>query len=197
MAERKIWMKELTINLVAGFKLFRKDREFAAFCYSCQDSVVKPALALHEKLLTSTHHFYLDTNPFIVWNRGQELEMSADFFENLDKLQCDDILRNRKHLHLAKLDPRPTVEDLKTDLTNVMTVCPGLYMRQIGKGDAIKAPVVVRKQQVLVAYGSAERKQKFMDKGERTLMSHIYFGHKERERPADNPWAAWRQIAWG
>jgi hypothetical protein len=196
-AERKMWMKELTLNLVAGFKLFRKDKDFVAFCISCQDSVVKPALRLHEKLLTSTHHFYLDVNPHIVWNQQRDLEMSPDFFENLDKLQCDNILQNRKHFNVEKLDPAPTLEDLKASLTNVLTVVPGLYMRQIGKGDAIKPPIVVRKQQVLVAYGTPEKKQKFMDKGQRTLLSYVYFGQKERDRTAENPWTAWRHIAWG
>lgn len=190
-------MKDLTLNLVAGFKLFRKEKDHVAFCYSCQDTVIKPALRLHEKLLTSTHHFYLDINPHIVWNHQRDLEMSPDFFENLDKLQCDNILQNRKHFNVEKLDPAPTLEDLKINLTNVLSVVPGLFMRQIGKGDAIKPPIVVRKQQVLVAYGSPDKKQKFMDKGQRTLLSYIYFAQKERERTAENPWTAWRHIAWG
>ncbi|OIW27610.1 hypothetical protein CONLIGDRAFT_633977 [Coniochaeta ligniaria NRRL 30616] len=195
--DRKTWMKDLTLNLVAGFKLFRKEKDFVAFCFSCQDAVIKPALRLHEKFLTSTHHFYLDINPHIVWNQQRDLEMSPEFFENLGKLQCDNILQNRKHFNVEKLDPVPTLEDLKATLTNVLTVVPGVYMRQIGKGDAIKPPMVVRKQQVLVAYGSPEKKHKFMDKGGRTLLSYVYFGQKERERTAENPWTAWRHITWG
>jgi hypothetical protein len=155
-------MKVLTLNLVAGFKLFHEGKDSVAFCFNCQDNVIKPALRLHEKLLASTHYFYLDINSHIVWNRQRELESSPSFFENLDKLQCDNILQNRKHLNLEKLEPRPTLEDLRANLTNVLTVCPGLYMRQVGKGDAIKPPIVVRKQQVLVAYGDPEKRQTFM-----------------------------------
>jgi hypothetical protein len=188
--------KELTVELAGALSLFYKEKDFPPFCYSVQDNVIKPALALHEKLLTSTHHFYIDINPYIVWNKEQNLEMSTDFLENLDKLHCENILQNRKRFDVAKLDPAPGREELTMDLFNVLTVAPGLYMRQIGRGDAIKPPVVVRKQKTLVSYGPAEKKQKFINDGQRTLMSYIYFT-KEKDRSAEGSWASWRHVAWG
>ncbi|KAB5583556.1 hypothetical protein GE09DRAFT_1278750 [Coniochaeta sp. 2T2.1] len=197
-SERSAWRKHLVVDLAKGFKLFRTEKEFVPFCISCQDAVIEPAIRLHEKLLTSTHHFYLDTNPYIISNQQRGLEMNPEFFENLDNLQCENILQNRKHFNAIKLDPSPTFEELKETLTNVLTVVPGMYMRQIGKGDAIKPPVVVRKQQVLVAFGSQEKRDRFLCKGQRTLMNYIYFGHKEKEKEREESrLGAWAKITWG
>ncbi|KAB5585570.1 hypothetical protein GE09DRAFT_1234120 [Coniochaeta sp. 2T2.1] len=196
--ERLAWRTKLVVDLVGGFKLFRKDKEYVPFCISCQDTVIEPAFRLHEKLLTSTHHFYIDTNPYIVWNQQRGLETNPEFFANLDNLQCENILQNRKHFDVTKLDPPPTFEELKDNLTNVLTVVPGLYIRQIGKGDAIKLPVVVRKQQVLVVFGGQEKRDRFLGKGHRTLMNYIYFGQKEKEKEKEESrLGAWAKMTWG
>ncbi|KAK3343598.1 hypothetical protein B0T25DRAFT_462734 [Lasiosphaeria hispida] len=192
-------VKELTLELSAMFKIFRntKDKERKS-CYFCQESVIKPAVTLQEKLLTSTHHFYLDLNPYIIWNMRQELEISPEFLANLPKLQCENILQNRKPFNIAKLDPRPAKNQLDRDLTNVLTVVPALYMRQIGKGDAIKEPTVVRKQQVLVAWGDDKKREKFAANSERTLVNRLYYlGHEREERPFNNLLASWRHLTWG
>ncbi len=190
-------IKELTLDLAGGLHLFYRSKDSNKFYLSVQDTIIKPAVALHEKLLTSTHHFYLDLNPYIVWNQRQELEMSPDFLENLDKLKCENILQNRKPFVLSKLDPKPTRDELLRDLTNVTTISPGLYLRQVGKGDAIKAPIVVRPQHVLVAWGNEAKRQKFAANSERTLMSHLYYLQREKsERNAESTWAQWRTIAW-
>ncbi|KAK0705552.1 hypothetical protein B0H67DRAFT_497653 [Lasiosphaeris hirsuta] len=194
-------IKDLTLDLATSFKIFRgtRDKDWNKFCYSCQDSVIKPAITLQEKLLTSTHHFYLDLNPYIIWNLRQELETSPDFIINLPKLKCENILHNRKPFNIAKLDPRPTKDQLDKDLTNVLTVVPALYMRQIGKGDAIKEPMVVRKQQVLVAWGDDKKREKFSASyKERTLLNRLFFSGQERsERPLNNILAPWKHITWG
>lgn len=152
--------------------------------------------------MTSTHHFYLDLNTYILWNTRQELEMSPDFIHDLPKLKCENILQNRKPFNLTKLDPRPSKEQLYKELTNVVTVVPALYMRQVGKGDVIKAPTAVRMQHVLVAWGPQERREKFLANGERTLLHHLCFSHRDgRERAqeggvAAHAWAQWRNMQW-
>jgi len=186
------------MDLCNGLKLFRREPDIHAFYTSCQENVTLPAMKLHEKLLMSTHHFYLDLNPYIVWNNRQDLETSPDFLENLGNLKCENMLQNRRPLNLAKVDPPPTRDDLFRDLVNVLTVAPGLYMRQIGRRDAIKEPIVVRKQHVLVAYGPQDKRDRLMSNGDRTLMNWIYFSARDKhERSAEGPWAAWKHITWG
>jgi hypothetical protein len=189
-------IKELTIELTSTFKVFRKEKDWHKSCFSCQESVVKPAVEFHEKLLTSTHHFYLDLNPYIIWNARQELEMSPDFLDNLTKLKCENILQNRKPFIITKLDPKPTREQLLRDLVNVATIVPALCMRQIGKGDAIREPIVVRMQQVLVAWGSQEKRDKFTSNNERTIMNRLYYSSRERQDRNDGVWAQWKSIPW-
>ena len=187
--------RDLTLELASIFKALRRDKEKVEFCYSCQEQVVKPAIELHERLLTSTHHFYLDLNPYVIWNTRQELEMSPDFLDNLPNLKCENILQNRRPFHLAKLDPRPTEEELYRDLTNVVTTVPALYMRQVGKGDVIREPTVVRMQQVLVAWGSQDMREKLFANSQRTLMHRLYYS--QREKQEGGVWAQWRNMPWG
>jgi len=147
---------------------------------------------LHEKLMTSTHHFYLDLDTYVVWNANQDLEMSPDFVRHLPALKCENILQNRKPFSLAKLDPRPGKEQLYRELVNVATVVPALYMRQVGKGDVIKEPTIVRPQVVLVAWGPEEKREKFVNNGERTLMHHLCFSHRDRQDGVVRSLMGWR-----
>jgi hypothetical protein len=193
-------IRDLTTDAASLFKIFRKDKEWNKLCLACQESIIKPAIRLHEKLMTSTHHFYLDLNPYVLWNARQELEMSPEFIHDLPKLKCENILQHRKPFNITKLDPRPPKEQLYKELTNVATVVPALYMRQVGKGDVIKAPTAVRMQHVLVAWGTQERREKFLKNGERTLLHHLCFSRSERERAQEgggsNAWAQWRNMPW-
>lgn len=53
------------------------------------------------------------------------------------------------------------------------TVVPALYMRRVGRGDVIKEPTIVRMQQVLVAWGPQDKRDKFLADGQRTLMHQL------------------------
>jgi hypothetical protein len=191
-------IRELTTEVASLFKVFRREKDWNRLCLACQEGIIKPAVTLHEKLMTSTHHFYLDLNPYILWNSRQELEMSPDFLQDLPKLRCENILQNRKPFSVTKLDPQPSKEQLYKDLNNVATIVPALYMRQVGKGDVIKEPTVVRMQQVLVAWGPEEKREKFLANGERTLMHHLCFARRDREeRTQEGGVWQWRGLQWG
>ena len=166
------------------FNIFRKDEEWNKLCLACQDNIIKPAAKLHEKLMTSTDHFYLDLNTYVLLNARQGLELSPDFMHDLPKLKCENILQNRKPFNVTKIDPRPSKEQLYKELSNVATVVPALYMRQVGKGNVIKAPTAVRMQQVLVAWGPQERRDKFLKNGERTLLHHLCFSRSDKREHA-------------
>lgn len=188
-------LKDLTTELASIFRPFRRDREWHKLCQSCHETVIKPAVELHEQLITSTHHFYLDLNPYSIFNSRQEAEMSPDFIENLSKLKCENILQNRRPFILSKLNPAPTEEELCEDLVNVATIVPGLYMRQVGRGDAIKPSIVVRQQQVLVAWGTQEQREKFVNNNERTLISQICFSTRDRAFDGGFQWK--NALPWG
>ncbi|AEO62064.1 hypothetical protein MYCTH_2113928 [Thermothelomyces thermophilus ATCC 42464] len=177
-------IRELTADVASLFKVFNHDKDWNRLCHACQESIIKPALKLHEKLMTSTHHFYLDLNPYIVWNSQQELEMSPEFLQDLPKLKCENILQNRRPFGVAKLEPRPSKQQLYKELLNVATVVPALYMRKVGKGDNIKEPTVVRMQHVLVAWGPEEKRKRFLANGERTLLHQLCFTRRNRQERA-------------
>ena len=174
---------KMTEQLAECFRPFYREKHdelaWSAWLLNFQEHCVMPAMKLHEKFLTATHHFYCDLNPYMV-SSGNELQPSLEFFSNLHNLDCENVLQNRKRFVPAKMDPSPSMDDLLNDLTNVMTMIPGLYMRKIGQGDAIKEPTLVRKQQMLVAYGTRERRERVFTKASRTLLNQIYYARSER-----------------
>ncbi|KAL2265815.1 hypothetical protein VTJ83DRAFT_6915 [Remersonia thermophila] len=175
--------RELTFELGSLLSVFRKDKDDWQHkaLRGLHDEMVVPAIRLHEKLMTSTHHFYLDLSTYMIWaGRQHEFEPNPDFWRDAGQLRCENILQNRKPFVLSKLDPAPGAEDLFRDLMPVATVAPALYMRQVGKGDVIKEPTPVRQQHVLVAWGPEEKRQRFLDRGQRTLVHHIYYSARER-----------------
>ncbi|CEI69521.1 hypothetical protein FVEN_g7041 [Fusarium venenatum] len=163
----------MTRELANILKIFFKKDQFNWFCQNTCQRVVAPAMKLYEKLQISTNHFYLDINSFIV-RAGGQLTTSTDFIDTLENLDCKNVLQNRKTFNLGKLDPPPSKKELYHHLHNVCTVVPALYMRQIGQRDAIKDPIVVRKQQMLVAWGPEEKRNAYQENGDRTLVSHLY-----------------------
>jgi predicted nuclease with TOPRIM domain len=163
----------MTRELTNILKIFFKKDQFNWFCQNTCQRVIVPAMKLYEKLQISTNHFYLDVNSFIV-RAGGELTTSTDFIDTLENLDCKNVLQNRKTFNLGKLDPTPSKKELYHRLHNVCTVVPALYMRQIGQRDAIKDPIVVRKQQMLVAWGPEEKRNAYQENGDRTLVSHLY-----------------------
>ncbi|TFA99437.1 hypothetical protein CCMA1212_008747 [Trichoderma ghanense] len=172
--------RDMTLDLADILRIFCKKDKFTWFCQNMEDNCVKPAMALYEKIQVSTNHFYLDIQPYIAWS-GSRLSLSPEFVESVDKLDCRNILQNRKAFNMAKLDPQPTKKELYLNLLNVCTVVPALYIRQIGQRDAIKAPAVVRKQQMLVAWGPEEKRDKFTEEGDPSLVSLLFFP-KSRKR---------------
>ncbi|KAL7934901.1 hypothetical protein V8C35DRAFT_300130 [Trichoderma chlorosporum] len=165
--------RDMTMDLVDILRIFcNKKEKFQWFCQNMEENCIKPAMALYEKIQISTHHFYLDIQPYIAWS-GSRLALSPEFTDNVEKLDCRNILQNRKAFSMAKLDPRPTKKELYLNLLNVCTVVPALFIRQIGQRDAIKAPSIVRKQQMLVAWGSEEKKDKFVEDGDASIVSFL------------------------
>lgn len=176
--------RKLTLGLAQKLRILSKRCDWESFCQSLSEECILPAMELYEKMQISTHHFYLDINPMIIWHRDGSLTTCLDFYGSLDQLDCSNVLQNRKAFAVAKLDPPPTRKDLMDQVINVCTVAPALYMRRVGQRDAIKEPTVVRKQQTLVAWGTEETRQKFLDRGERTIASHLYC-FRERWSPWD------------
>jgi len=166
----------MTRELANILKIFIEKDQFHSFCQNTCQRVVMPAMKLYEKLQISTNHFYLDINSFIV-RSGGELTTSTDFIDTLKNLDCKNVLQNRKTFNVDRIDPPPSKKELYHRLHNVCTVVPALYMRQIGQRDAIKEPIVVRKQQMLVAWGPEEKRRLYQENGDRTLVSHLY-GYK-------------------
>ncbi|KAK5997204.1 hypothetical protein PT974_02557 [Cladobotryum mycophilum] len=179
--------KDMTTELGSMLQIFCKKDQFQWFCQNMEENCVAPAMALYEKLQVSTHHFYLDINPYISWGPGNRISLSSEFIDNVGTLDCKNILQNRKGFNMAKMDPQPTKAQLHKELMNVCTVVPALYIRQIGQRDNIKAPTVVCKQRMLVAWGSEEKREKFANEGDPTLVSQLYFP-KSKKKGEGWPW---------
>lgn len=196
--EREYRMGKLADHLGDMLKIFRKENDDQLFKMSCREACIRPAVILHEKFLMSIHHFYVDLNPYLVWNQARQLVKAPDLLDHLGDLHCEDLMQNRRALNLARADPPPTRENLWQNLDNVMTVSPAVLMRQIGRGSKMNDPVVVRKQHILVAYATPEKKQDMYKKTPRPLINAIFNAQWERyEKPSGDPWTTIKGIMSG
>jgi hypothetical protein len=160
--------QRLTGHLGDVFRVFCQKERMDWFYHGFETECVTPAMALYEKLQCSVHHYYLDISPYIVWSPGSsqtQVEASPEFIDSIRDLNCCDLLKNRKAFNLNKMDPAPSKADLYENMTNVCTLAPALFMRQIGRRDAIKERVLVRRQQMLVAWGNEEKKREYKARG--------------------------------
>ncbi|KAH7250090.1 uncharacterized protein BKA55DRAFT_594251 [Fusarium redolens] len=153
---------EMIVELSNILEVFSKGEDPHSCYQDLIDLAVYPAIKLYEKLQVSTNHFYLDISPSIAGVDG-ELNTTSRFIDLLMRLDCKNVLQNRKRFNLQKLDPPPSEQDLYHNCTI-----------QVGQRDAIKNSTVVRKQKILVAWGSEEQRRAYQDNGCRTLISHLY-----------------------
>ncbi|KDN66060.1 hypothetical protein CSUB01_07208 [Colletotrichum sublineola] len=186
--------RELTHELASMFKILCRRDKIEWFLNGFGAHCIKPAMQLYEKMQVSTNHFYFDINLYIICGPDGEIETSPDFFDNLLDLDCKNVLQNRKAVNFAKMDPPPSKMELYHRMLNVCTLTPALYMRQIGRNDTIKEPQTVRRQRMLVAWGPQEKRDIFLESGDRTLLYHLYCARSEREKQEAGGWATFR---WG
>ncbi|KAG7125411.1 hypothetical protein HYQ44_001380 [Verticillium longisporum] len=184
--------KEIAQDLVTLLGIFCSRDQTDAFCTGFVQQCVRPAMKLYEKILISTHIFYLDPTPYVAWVRDStgDVELSSSFWEHVaeHKLECKNVLQNRKTFDPRKLNPEPTKRELCQNLEVVCMVAPPMCMRQIGRQNTVREPDLVRKQQMLVAWGSEEQRIKFKKGGDQTLISAIWAVNK-REGRAGFRWA--------
>ncbi|KAF6833718.1 hypothetical protein CMUS01_06465 [Colletotrichum musicola] len=185
-------VEHLTRELASIFSILCARGKEESFHRQFEKHCIKPAMMLYEKMQVSTHHFYFDMNPYIMWGPEGELLSTPDFVDNLHDLDCRNILQNRKAFNVTKMDPPPTKRALYEHLLNVCTLAPALMMRQVGRKDVIREPQVVRRQQMLVAYGPVEKRDSFQKDGDQTLLSHLCSAKSERERAEAGGWSPFR-----
>ena len=186
--ERDDRVISLALEMTAALKPFGKEKDESAIFESFQNSVIVPAVLLHEKFLTSTHHFYLEMEPHMTWSKDGIPEALPSFLDELraeKKLDCRNIMQNRSPLRPPKPGvPPPTRAELERNTENVLTLTPGLFMRRVG-GEGISAmaatvtapprlPTTIRKQQMLVASASPEAIDQFISSGSPTLMRRLF-----------------------
>ncbi|KAF5533100.1 hypothetical protein FMEXI_12020 [Fusarium mexicanum] len=164
---------DMAVQLSDILRIFSQEDNLHNCYQDLIDVVVYPAIRLYEKLQVSTNHLYLDINS-LPTSVGGERHPKPKLADSLMRLDCKNVLQNRKGFNLRKLDPPPSEEDLYHSLHSVCTVVPALYVRQAKQGDTLKNPIVIRKQQVLVAWSSGEQRRAYQDNGRRTLISHLF-----------------------
>lgn len=115
-----------------------------------------------------------------VYDGPDNAATTAEILGDLDKLDCEDIFNNRKRFNPAKLSRPMTANELLHLLYPICVTCPRLMMRQVGRGEILKDPAVVRKQKTLIAWGSSEYRKDVLDREPPTLLYTIYHAKSGR-----------------
>ncbi|XXH01549.1 hypothetical protein Hte_007909 [Hypoxylon texense] len=102
---------ELSKQLATMLGFMRLDADESKFIRSISENIVEPALALHEKFLTSIRDFNLHYDP-----NFRAGERFGGEYSHLEGVDCHDIARNRRKLDVDKLILRPSIEEFRENL---------------------------------------------------------------------------------
>lgn len=169
--------KKLTRQVGKAFFVLMPHLQSQTECYISLDTkVISPAMKLHEKIQTSIHLYWFDLNEFGgLAAGGNDLARASELLDEFDQVDCDDIFRNRRRFNPAKLHDVTSRNEILHKLYPIGTLSPRLMMRQVGRGEIIKEPIVIRKQRTLIAWGTNETRMTRLEKEQLpTLMNAIY-----------------------
>ncbi|KAI0107420.1 hypothetical protein F4776DRAFT_668223 [Hypoxylon sp. NC0597] len=144
---RKEVQHKLSHNLVYMLGFVGREKNKAAFAESLSTKIIDPALRLHEKFLTSTNDFRLGMDHS--FRPGQKFDGEV---ARLRRVRCVDVAKNYRNFIIDKLNPIPSVEDLRRNLHILCSTRPALIVTEVGQGRSLKKPTVICKEQVLVAW---------------------------------------------
>jgi hypothetical protein len=177
------YANNLTAQLEGRFRLFFDMHQPLAqdsLRNALRKNIIGPSLKLHNRFQVSTIQYHFDSAQYLEPEDSAQLipKTSPKLVNDLlsYRAECFDLPQNRSQFELREMNPRPTEEELRRDLTAVLTTVPGLYVRVFGPGQTGNDEgheQVVRPKQVLVAWGSRKDKEKFAEKEELTALCKL------------------------
>ena len=181
---------ELTVELGKLFHvLVPQEVPINEFYRTLDDKVIRLAVGLQEKIQSSIHHYWFALNEYggtaapAVAGQRDHVRAAADLlgeFES-DLVECEDVFRNRR-----RFDPAKHIHNTGDNKSNggrnevlnrlypICTLSPRLMMRQVGRGEIIKEPRVVRRQRTLIAWASPDSRAARLEKEHQTLLNALY-----------------------
>ena len=186
--ERTARCERLTVDLGKMFLILVHHASPNEFYRNLDEKVIRQAVALQEKIQSSIHHYWFALNdygggafPPAATGERDHARAAAELLDESDQVECEDLFRNRR-----RFDPAKHLQSTGTDGSNggrneilhrlypVCTLSPRLMMRQVGRGEIIKEPTVVRRQRTLIAWASPESRAAKLEKEGHTLMNDLY-----------------------
>ncbi|RYP63511.1 hypothetical protein DL770_009377 [Monosporascus sp. CRB-9-2] len=150
--------------------------------------IIGPAMELQEKIQSSIHYYWFTLNQYEGQSYGavSDHARASKLLAELDEVDCEDIFDNRRRWDPAKLHNPPSQEDALRKLYPICTLSPRLMMRQVGRGEIVKEPSVIRKQRTLVAWAAPETRASRLAEEPQTLMNAIYSMKQSRRNSASS-----------
>ncbi|RYO80622.1 hypothetical protein DL766_009109 [Monosporascus sp. MC13-8B] len=182
--ERRV---ELTVELGKNFlPLLPQSVKRKAFYESLDRKIIGPAQELQEKMQSSIHYYWFTLNQYEGSSNGAVSDhvRASRLLAELEEVDCEDVFNNRRRWDPAKLHDPPSRDDLLHKLYPICTLSPRLMMRQVGRGEIVKEPRVIRKQRTLVAWATPETRASRLAEEPQTLMNAIYSMRQSRSTGA-------------
>lgn len=182
--------EDLTVELGKMFLILVPHALPNEFYRSLDEKVIRQAVALQEKIQSSIHHYWFALNdyggstlPPAARGKRNHAQAAAELLDELDQVECEDVFRNRRRFDPAKHLQSAGAADGNNGGRNevlhrlypICTLSPRLMMRQVGRGEIIKEPTVVRRQRTLIAWASPESRIAKVENEGQTLMNALYY----------------------
>ncbi|RYP36989.1 hypothetical protein DL767_003144 [Monosporascus sp. MG133] len=193
-AVRDARREELTTELgKLFFPLMPQTVKQNVFYRDLDRKIIGPALELQEKMQSSIHCYWFTLNQYEGPSYGavSDHDRASALLAELDKVDCEDVFGHRRRWDPAKLHNPPSQEDTLRKLYPICTLSPCLMMQQVGRGEIVREPTVIRKQRTLIAWATRETRASRLAEAPQTLMNAIYSMRQSRSRGASGLLRGW------
>ncbi|KAK6066751.1 hypothetical protein SCUP234_11930 [Seiridium cupressi] len=165
-SERDQRRVQLTLTLGKPLLLFHPQNPDDIY-RNLEKDIIEPALRLQEKMETSINHFYFELNPYR--HSNPDHPRVTMLLNEWGKVGCEDLFGNRKRVDLGT----KSREEVMANLYPVCVICPRLMMRQVGRGNVIREPTIIRKQKALAAWGDSQFRQQRLREEPQSFLNAI------------------------
>ncbi|KAK9770106.1 hypothetical protein SCAR479_13211 [Seiridium cardinale] len=155
---RPNYVNNVVDHILSITNIFISPEHMAEATEVLRDTVVKPAIALKEKMAVTPNVFSVVYSDFIPTTNGVKnyAGTEPDFYRRVDEFRLEDVSNGDRPVNFSKMDPRPSEAEISKFLKRIMTYVPSFevkFTNELGNTE------ILRQQSMAVAYRAGQPTQ--------------------------------------
>ncbi|KAK9787183.1 hypothetical protein AB5N19_03075 [Seiridium cardinale] len=155
---RPNYVNNVVDHILSITNIFISPEHMAEATEVLRDTVVKPAIALKERMAVTPNVFSVVYSDFIPTTNGVKnyAGTEPDFYRRVDEFRLEDVSNGDRPVNFSKMDPRPSEAEISKFLKRIMTYVPSFevkFTNELGNTE------ILRQQSMAVAYRAGQPTQ--------------------------------------